>query len=49
MVRHGLCSGRPGAAQYAGILKELEALSDDEVRALLAAEQNGTSGGKPQT
>ena len=38
-----------GAAQYAGILKELEALSDEEVRALLAAEQNGTSGGKPQT
>ena len=37
-----------GAAQYAGILKELEALSDAEVRALLAAEQNGTSGGKPQ-
>jgi FkbH-like protein len=37
-----------GAAQYAGILKELEALSDEEVRALLAAEQNGTSGGKPQ-
>ena len=38
-----------GAAQYAGILKELEALSDEEVRALLAAEQNGTSSGKPQT
>ena len=38
-----------GAAQYAGILKELEALSDEEVRALLAAEQNGTSRGKPQT
>jgi FkbH-like protein len=37
-----------GSAQYAGILKELEALSDEEVRTLLAAEQNGTSGGKPQ-
>jgi len=38
-----------GAARYAGILKELESLSDEEVRALLAAEQNGTSDGKPQT
>jgi acyl carrier protein len=37
-----------GAARYAGILKELEALSDEEVRALLAAEQNGTSDGKPR-
>lgn len=37
-----------GAARYAGILKELESLSDEEVRALLAAEQNGTSDGKPQ-
>jgi hypothetical protein len=27
----------------------LEALSDEELRALLAAEQNGTSGGKPKT
>jgi FkbH-like protein len=37
-----------GAARYAGMLKELEALSDEEVRALLAAEQNGTSDGKPR-
>ncbi len=38
-----------GAGQYADILKELEALSDEEVRALLAEEQNGTSGGgKPR-
>jgi FkbH-like protein len=37
-----------GTARYAGILKELESLSDDEVRALLAAEQNGTSDGKPR-
>jgi FkbH-like protein len=34
-----------GADRYAAILKELEGLSDEEVRALLAEEQNGTSGG----
>jgi FkbH-like protein len=35
-----------GAERYGGILKELEGLSDDEVRALLAQEQDG-AGGKP--
>ena len=36
-----------GAGRYAEILKEVESLSDDEVRALLAQEHNGSSGGKP--
>ncbi len=31
-----------GAGRYAEILKEVESLSDEEVRALLAQEQNGT-------
>jgi len=36
-----------GAGRYAEILKEVESLSDEEVRALLAQEQNGTSRSKP--
>jgi FkbH-like protein len=36
-----------GAGRYADILRELESLSDEEVRALLAQEQNGGSSGKP--
>lgn len=36
-----------GAGRYEEILKEVESLSDEEVRALLAQEQNGASGGKP--
>lgn len=36
-----------GAGRYAEILKELESLSDEEVRALLAQEQDGGSGSKP--
>jgi len=36
-----------GAGRYAEILKEVESLSDDEVRALLAREQNGTSRSEP--
>jgi acyl carrier protein len=36
-----------GAGSYAEILKELESLSDEEVRALLAREQNGGSGNQP--
>ncbi len=36
-----------GAGSYAEILKELESLSDEEVRALLAREQNGGSGNTP--
>jgi hypothetical protein len=35
-----------GAGRYAEILKEVESLSDDEVRALLAQEQNGASSSK---
>ena len=35
-----------GADQYATILEELEHLSDEEVRALLAEEDNRSSGGK---
>ena len=35
-----------GAGGYAEILKEIESLSDEEVRALLAQEQNGGSGSK---
>jgi hypothetical protein len=31
-----------GADRYASILSELEGLSDEEVRALLAEEQNGS-------
>jgi len=33
-----------GSSQYAAILKELEGLSEDEVRALLAEEQDGAGG-----
>jgi acyl carrier protein len=33
-----------GSDRYASILKELEGLSDEEVRALLAEEQNGSGG-----
>ena len=36
-----------GADRYAAILRELESLSDEEVRALLAREQDGNTGGKP--
>jgi len=36
-----------GAGRYAEILKEVESLSDDEVRALLAQEQNGAIRSKP--
>ena len=36
-----------GAGHYAEILKEVESLSDEEVRALLAQEQNGASRSKP--
>jgi hypothetical protein len=36
-----------GSDRYADILKELEGLSDEEVRALLAKEQNGAPGSKP--
>jgi len=36
-----------GAGRYADILRELENLSDEEVRALLAKEQNGAPGSKP--
>jgi FkbH-like protein len=36
-----------GSDRYADILKELEDLSDEEVRALLAKEQNGAPGSKP--
>lgn len=35
-----------GAGRYEDILKEVESLSDEEVRALLAQEQNGPSPGK---
>lgn len=35
-----------GAGRYAGILDELNGLSDEEVRALLAEERNGAPGGK---
>ncbi len=38
---------RAGSGSYAEILKELESLSDEEVRALLAREQNGGAGNKP--
>jgi hypothetical protein len=33
-----------GSEQYASILKELEGLTEDEVRRLLAEEQNGSGG-----
>lgn len=36
-----------GAGRYAEILKEVESLSDEEVRALLVQEQNGASRNKP--
>lgn len=36
-----------GSDRYEDILKELESLSDDEVRAILAKEQNGAPGAKP--
>jgi FkbH-like protein len=36
-----------GAGRYAAILEELNGLSDEEVRALLAEERNGAPGGKP--
>jgi FkbH-like protein len=36
-----------GAGRYAAILDELNGLSDEEVRALLAEERNGAPGGKP--
>ncbi|MCU1275257.1 MAG: FkbH like protein [Bryobacterales bacterium] len=35
-----------GADHYAAVLAEIENLSDEEVRALLAQEQNGATGGK---
>jgi acyl carrier protein len=35
-----------GADHYAAVLAEIEKLSDEEVRALLAEEQNGATGGK---
>ena len=38
-----------GAGGYEELLKEVESLSDEEVRALLAQEQNGASGGKPRS
>jgi FkbH-like protein len=36
-----------GADRYTAILQELESLSDEEVRALLAREQDGNTGGRP--
>jgi len=38
-----------GAGSYEELLKEVENLSDEEVRALLAQEQNGACGGKPRS
>src|SRR4029077_14445020 len=35
-----------GADHYAAVIAEIEKLSDEEVRALLAEEQNGAAGGK---
>jgi acyl carrier protein len=36
-----------GADRYTAILQELESLTDEEVRALLAREQDGNTGGRP--
>jgi hypothetical protein len=33
-----------GSEEYAAVLKELEGLTEDEVRRLLAEEQNGSGG-----
>ncbi len=38
---------KAGAGRYEEILREIESLSDDEVHALLAQEQNGSSTSKP--